>query len=106
MVAGLSGVTRIAAGYAFTLALASHVRRKVDVGASVDDLDQSRRAARQFHARRFRALYRVWRKDSDAMLHATVSRILGDALTRRTARIGCQVLPRSYQRLSPLVGSA
>jgi hypothetical protein len=81
-------------------------RRRVDVGGAADDPQRFRGAARQFHAPRFRALYRVWKKDGDAILHATVSRILGDALTRRTGRIGSRVLPRSYQHLSPLVGSA
>ena len=51
-------------------------RRKVDGGGVADDMERFRRAARQFHAPRFRALYRVWKKDGDAILHATVSRIL------------------------------
>lgn len=81
-------------------------RRKVEKGGVEDDAERYRRASRQFHGYRFRALYRQWRKEGDAFVHATVSRILGDALTRRTGRIDGHVLPRSYQHLAPLVGSA
>ena len=71
-----------------------------------DDPDRFRRASRQFHAPRSGALYRAWKKDGDVVLYATVSRTLGDALTRRTGRIGSHVMPRSYHHISPLAGSA
>ena len=81
-------------------------RRKVDVVGAADGPERFRGAARQFHAPRFWALHKVWKKEGHTILHATVSRILGDALTRRTGRISSHVLPRSFQHLSPLVGSA
>jgi hypothetical protein len=81
-------------------------RRKVDGGGAAEDSERFQRAVRQFHAPRFRALYRLWRKEGDTLVYATVSRILGDALTRRTGQIRSHVLPHSYQHLFPLVGSA
>jgi hypothetical protein len=81
-------------------------RRTLDNGSVVDDAKRFRSAVRQFHAPRYRAMYRLWRKDGDALVHATVSRVLGDALARRTGRIRTQELARAYQHLTPLVGSA
>ena len=81
-------------------------RRQVEKGGAGEDTERFRRASRQFHAYRFRALYRQWSKEGDAFVYATVSRILGDALTRRSGRIDSHVLSRSYQHLAPLVGSA
>jgi hypothetical protein len=81
-------------------------RRKVDSGGAAEDPGRFQRAVRQFHAPRFRALYRLWRREGDTLVYATVSRILGDALTRRTGQIRSHVLPHSYQHLTPLVGSA
>jgi hypothetical protein len=45
-------------------------------------------------------------KGGDAFVHATVSRVLDDALTRRSGRIETHVLSRAYQQLGSLVGSA
>ena len=42
---------------------------------------------RRLHAPRFRALYRLWTKEGNAHVHATVSRILDDALSRRSGRV-------------------
>jgi len=81
-------------------------RRSFDNGSAVDDAKRFRSAVRQFHGPRYRALYRVWRKEGDALLHATVSRVLGDALARQTGRIRTQELSHAYQHLTPLVGSA
>ena len=81
-------------------------RRQVDGGGGAEDVERFRESARRFHAPRFRALYRLWKKEGDAHVHATVSHILDDALSRRSGRVRSQVLTRSYQHLSPLVGSA
>jgi hypothetical protein len=81
-------------------------RRTLDGGGSEDDPQRFRSAVRQFHAPRYRVMYRLWKKEGDALLHATVSRVLSDALVRRTGRIKTQELPHVYQHLSPLVGSA
>ena len=81
-------------------------RRMLDNEGVVDDRKRFRSAVRQFHAPRYRAMYRLWKKEGDALLHATVSRVLGDALARRTGLIRTQELSHAYQHLSPLVGSA
>jgi hypothetical protein len=54
-----------------------------------------RRAGRQFHGYRFRAFVRQWKKGGDAFVHATVSRVLDDALTRRSGRIETHILSRA-----------
>ena len=72
----------------------------------MDDVNRFRGAVRQFHAPRYRAMYRLWKKEGDALVHATVSRVLSDAFARRTGRIKTQELPHPYQHLTPLVGSA
>jgi len=59
---------------------------------------------RTYHS--YRAMYRLRKKEGDALLHATVSRVLSDALARRTGRIKTQELRHAYQHLTPLVGSA
>ena len=81
-------------------------RQRVERGGVEEDEARYRRASRQFHSYRFRALYRQWKKGGDAFVHATVSRVLDDALTRRSGRIETQVLSRAYQQLGSLVGSA
>jgi hypothetical protein len=81
-------------------------RQRVERGEVEEDAARYRRAGRQFHSYRFRALYRQWKKGGDAFVHATVSRVLDDALTRRSGRIETHVLSRSYQQLGSLVGSA
>ena len=72
----------------------------------MDDVNRFIRAVRQFHAPRYRAMYRLWKKQGDALVHATVSRVLSDAFARRTGRIKTQELPHPYQNLTRLVGSA
>jgi len=81
-------------------------RRAADGGGRSEDPDRFRAATRRFHAFRYRALYRSWKKEGDTLLYATVSRVLGDAMGRRTGRITTRELPHSYQYLTPLVGSA
>lgn len=81
-------------------------RRTLDEGSAVDDQQLFRSAVRQFHAPRYRAMYRQLKKEGDALLRTTVSRALSDALARRTGRIKTQELPYAHQHLTPLVGSA
>ena len=63
-------------------------------------------AARAFRAPRFQALYRAWLERGDTVLDATLSPILANALTWGTGRLESTVLPHSYVRLLPLVGTA
>lgn len=63
-------------------------------------------AARAFRAPRYQALYRAWLERGETVLDATVSSVLADALTWGTGRLECSVLPHSYVRLLPLVGTA
>ncbi len=81
-------------------------RLRVERGAVEEDAARYRRAARQFNGYRFRALYRQWKKGGDAFVHATVSRVLNDALSRRSGRVETEILSRKYQQLGSLVGSA
>lgn len=81
-------------------------RHKVERGGTTEDGKRFLRASHQFHAYRFRALYRQWKKGGDAFVNAMVSRVLNDALARHSGRIETQVLARSYQQLAPLVGTA
>jgi hypothetical protein len=81
-------------------------QRDVEEGVSPVDPQRFARARRHFQAPRFRTLYRLWKKDGDRLLHATVSPVLGDALERGTGRVSSEALARSYQHLTPLVGSA
>jgi hypothetical protein len=81
-------------------------RRTADGGGRIADPERFRAVSRRFHAPRYRALYRAWRKEGDVLLHATVSRVLSDALERRSGRITTRELSHSYQHLAPLVGSA
>ena len=67
-------------------------RQKVERGAVEEEAARYRRACRQFNSYRFRALYRQWKKGGDAFVHATVSRVLNDALTRRSGRVETSVL--------------
>jgi hypothetical protein len=64
------------------------------------------RAQRAFAAARYRALYRAWERTGDAVLEATRSPILADALARGTGAIETQILPHHYDHLLPLVGTA
>jgi hypothetical protein len=63
-------------------------------------------AARAFAAPRYRALYRAWLKRGKSVLDATLSPVLADHVTSGTGRMECHVLPHSYARLLPLVGTA
>jgi hypothetical protein len=81
-------------------------RQLTESGHAASDAARLRQAARQFHAPRFRALYRLWKQQGDALVHATVSPVLSDALARRTGGVKRVELPSSYQHLAPLVGSA
>jgi hypothetical protein len=63
-------------------------------------------AARAFAAPRFRALYRAWLEHGNAVLDATLSPVLADAIRRRTAQLECHALPHQYLHLFPLVGTA
>lgn len=81
-------------------------RRGQESGESVADARRYREAAREFHAPRFRALYRMWKRQGDSVVHGAVSRILDDAMRRQRGRVGKVHLSGSYQALAPLVGSA
>lgn len=66
-------------------------------------LDQARAA---FASPRFSGLYRSWLREGRSAIDATVSPVLSDAIKRGTGRVECQILPRRYLHLSPLVGTA
>lgn len=68
--------------------------------------DRFLRAARAFDAPRFRALYRAWLETGDAIVNATVSPMLADAMARRTGQLECHVLAHRYLHLFPLVATA
>ncbi len=63
-------------------------------------------ARQAFGAPRFGALYRAWSRQGAGALDAAMSRVLGDAIERGTGQLECQVLPRAYLHLLPLVGTA
>jgi hypothetical protein len=79
-----------------------HARRK-GVRSRDERFDQ---AARAFGAPRFQALYRAWRERGDWVLDAALSSVLADHVAWGTGRLECHVLPHSYARLLPLVGTA
>lgn len=81
-------------------------RQRLETGGAAEDVSRLEECAREFRAPRFRALYRLWKKEGDGLVYATVSRILGDAIQRRTGRVVIHVLPHLYQHLAPLVGTA
>lgn len=81
-------------------------RQRLEEGLPTEDAVRFKAAAQQFRAPRFRALYRASQKAGDGALHATVSRILADAISRRRGKVVTHVLPHHYQHLSPLVGTA
>jgi hypothetical protein len=62
--------------------------------------------ARAFGAPRFQALYRAWRERGELVLDAGLSPVLADHVEWGTGRLECHVLPHSYARLLPLVGTA
>jgi hypothetical protein len=63
-------------------------------------------AARAFGAPRFQALYRAWCERGDPVLEAALSPVLADHVAWGTGCLECHVLPHSYVRLLPLVGTA
>lgn len=81
-------------------------RHRLELGGEVEDVSRFAECTAAFRAPRFRALYRLWKKEGDGLIVATVSRILGDAIQRRSGRVVTHVLPHPYQHLTPLVGTA
>ena len=79
-----------------------HARRAAPKGPH-ERFDQ---AARAFGAPRFQALYRAWLERGQPVLDATLSPVLADAVAWGTGQLECYVLPHSYIRLLPLVGTA
>lgn len=77
--------------------------RRKGVNGPDERFDQ---AARAFAAPRYQALYRAWLKRGKPVLDATLSPVLADHVTCGTGRMECHVLPHSYARLLPLVGTA
>lgn len=71
-----------------------------------DSEDRFDQAVRAYGAPRFQALYRAWVERGDAVLEATQSSTLPDAMARGTGRLDCHVLPYQYTHLLPLVGTA
>lgn len=63
-------------------------------------------AAYAFDTPRFRALYQAYVQQGEAVLDATLSPTLPDAIARRTGQLECHVLPYRYAYLSSLVGTA
>lgn len=60
-------------------------------------------ARRQFGAPRFRALYRAWQVAGDPVLQATSSRVLSEAVARRSGRFRYLDVGHRYGHLAPLV---
>jgi len=79
---------------------------QVDHGGAPEDFRRFRRACRAFRSPRFHVLYRLWKKNGDRPLDATVSPVLQDKIERRRGHVTSEVLPHVYAHLSPLVGSA
>jgi hypothetical protein len=78
----------------------------IERGGAPDDFRRFRRACRAFRAPRFHVLYRLWKKNGDQPVDATVSPVLQDKIARRRGHVTRQELPHVYAHLSPLVGSA
>lgn len=75
-------------------------------GARSADAARYGRASKAFSAPRYQVLYRTWTRVGDRVVSALSSRVLADALERRSGQIECEPLPRPYLHLSPLVGTA
>ena len=60
---------------------------QVDRGGAPEDFQRFRRACRAFRAPRFHALYRLWKKNGDEPVHATVSPVLEDKIARRRGQV-------------------
>jgi hypothetical protein len=80
-------------------------RRALGDAATNSDEDRYRQAHVLFSKPRYRALYRQWQVLGDGLLEIQGSRLLGEALERRSGRVDAHVLQRQYSHLSPLVGS-
>lgn len=63
-------------------------------------------ACKAFSAPRYRVLYRAWLREGPAIIDATASTVLRDAIERGNGRIESCVLSRPYLHLSPLVGTS
>ena len=81
-------------------------RQRLEEGLPAEDRERFKAAAQRFREPRFRALYRASKKTGNGALHAIVSRILADAISRQRGRVVTHVLPHLYQHLAPLVGTA
>ena len=74
--------------------------------ASANGDERFSQACSAFGAPRFRALYKRWLEDGDAVLDALVSPVLEDACRLGRGGLQCQVLPHPYLHLLSLVGTA
>lgn len=79
---------------------------QVDRGGAPEDFRRFRRASRTFRGPRYHALYRLWKKNGDEPVNATVSPVLEDKIARRRGHVTRQTLTHVYAHLAPLVGSA
>ena len=79
---------------------------QVDRGGAPDDFKRFRRACRTFRAPRYHVLYRLWKKNGDEPVNATVSPVLEDKIARHRGHVTSEVMPHVYAHLTPLVGSA
>lgn len=64
------------------------------------------KAQSAFESERWRAVYRRWLVDGDAVLDGHVSPRLAEAVRGDRGRLECVVLPHAYDHLSSLVGRA
>jgi len=72
-----------------------------------DDLDERFYRARDaFSVPRFKALYKVWRQNGEAVLVGAGSRAIGDAVDAGAGRVETLELGHRYGHLSPLVAVA
>jgi hypothetical protein len=76
--------------------------RELRAGSTTDG-PRFRVARRRFGAPRYRALYRSWQASGDAVLHATASRVLADALARDRGRLDYHPPAHRYAHLTPRV---
>jgi hypothetical protein len=79
---------------------------QVDRGGAPEDFRRFRRACRTFRGPRYHVLYRLWKKNGDQPVNATVSPVLEDKIARRRGHVTSQPLSHVYAHLAPLVGSA
>jgi hypothetical protein len=72
-----------------------------------DDLDERFYEAREaFCAPRFKALYRAWKQDGEAVLTSAGSRAIRDAVEAGSGHVETLELGHRYGHLSPLVAVA